>query len=101
MTKRNLFSEVTEGFQALADERTCKELPHPQTANEDQYVPFVLSDYISNPIRVARLEADLTQAELAKRLAVTQGYISKIEGYNFKVTPTLLTRVIQAIRHSA
>ena len=67
----------------------------------DELVPFVLSDYIKNSIRVARVEAGLTQAELAQRLKVTQGYVSKIESANFKVTPTLLERVTKAIRRKA
>lgn len=64
---------------------------------EDEYVPFVLSDYIKNPIRVARVDAGLTQKELAKRLKVSQGYVSKIEGRNFEVTPTLMNRVTKAV----
>ncbi|MCB1908135.1 MAG: helix-turn-helix transcriptional regulator [Rhodocyclaceae bacterium] len=69
-----------------------------QPASEDnELVPFVLSDYIENPIRVARVEAGLTQQELAARLNVTQGYVSKIEGRKFKVTPTLLQRVQRAL----
>lgn len=65
---------------------------------DDEFVPFVLSDYIKNPIRVVRVDAGLTQNELAKRLKVTQGYISKIEGRNFEVTPALMNRVTKAIR---
>ena len=67
-------------------------------SKEDELVPFVLGDYIKNPIRVARVEAGLTQRELAKRLNVTQGYVSKIEGRNFEVTPALLERVSKAAR---
>lgn len=70
-------------------------------SKEGELVPFVLSDYINNPIRVARVEAGLTQQELAKRLKVTQGYISKVEGRNFEVTPALLDRVGKAIRRKA
>ena len=40
----------------------------------DEYIPFMLSDYIKNPIRIARTEANLKQQELATRLNVTQGY---------------------------
>lgn len=72
-----------------------------QKTKEDELVPFVLSDYINNPIRVARVEAGFTQQELAKRLKVTQGYISKVEGRNFEVTPALLDRVSKAIRRKA
>jgi DNA-binding XRE family transcriptional regulator len=66
-----------------------------ESANEDdnEYIPFVLSDYINNPIRVARIQAGLTQQEFAQRLGVTQGYVSRIEGRNFKVSDKLMTKV--------
>ncbi|MCX7170499.1 MAG: helix-turn-helix transcriptional regulator, partial [Proteobacteria bacterium] len=70
---------------------TVNKAKKPKT-KDDEYVPFVLNDYIKNPIRVARVEAGLTQKELARRLKVTQGYISKIEGRNFDVTPALMDR---------
>lgn len=70
-------------------------------SKEDELVPFVLGEYIKNPIRVARVEAGLTQLELANRLNVTQGYISKIEGRNFEVTPALQERVSKAVRQKA
>ena len=76
---------------------TVNKAKKPKT-KDDEYVPFVLSDYIKNPIRVARVDAGLTQQELAKRLKVTQGYISKIEGRNFEVTADLMNRVTKAIR---
>lgn len=79
---------------------TVNQLKQPKT-KDDEYVPFVLSDYIKNSIRVARIEAGLTQAELAQRLKVTQGYVSKIESENFRVTPTLLERVTKAISSKA
>jgi ribosome-binding protein aMBF1 (putative translation factor) len=70
-------------------------------STDDEYVPFIVSDYIKNPIRIARVEAGLKQQELAKRLKVTQGYISRIEGRNFNVTPALLDRVTKAIGRKA
>lgn len=79
---------------------TVNKAKKPKT-KDDEYVPFVLSDYIKNPIRVARVEAGFTQKELAKRLKVTQGYISKIEGRNFEVTADLMNRVTKAIRRKA
>lgn len=63
----------------------------------DEYVPFVLEDYVDNPVALARMKAHLTQKQLAERMGVTQAYISKIERQD-KVTPGLLDRAIKAIR---
>lgn len=61
--------------------------------DDDEYVSFALNDYIQNPIRVARIEANLSQQDLAERLNITQGYISRIEGRNFKVTDKLMHKI--------
>lgn len=61
--------------------------------DDDEFVPFILNDYIQNPIRVARIQANLSQQELAERLNVTQGYISRIEGRNFKVSDKLMHKI--------
>ena len=63
----------------------------------DEYMPFVLSDYITNPLRVARIEAGLSQQDLAVRLGVTQGYVSRIEGRNFKVSDKLMLKIKKAL----
>jgi transcriptional regulator with XRE-family HTH domain len=55
-------------------------------------VPFVLDDYVDNPVALARMKAHITQKELALRMNVTQAYVSKIERQE-KVTPKLLARV--------
>jgi len=65
---------------------------------DDEFVPFMLNDYIKNPVRVMRIEAGLNQAKLAKRLGVTQGYISRIENRNYKASDTLLKRVRDALK---
>ena len=46
--------------------------------NEDELVPFVVAEYIKNPIRAARIEAGVTQSELAQRINVTQEYIKVV-----------------------
>lgn len=66
------------------------------TEKGDDYVPFVLDDYVDNPVALARMKAHITQKELALRLEVTQAYISKIERQD-KVTPQLLARVKAAL----
>ena len=99
-----IFDEGKPAFAVIPYEEyvalTGNKAKQPKT-KDDEYVPFVLSDYIKNPIRVARIEGGLTQKELAKRLKVTQGYISKVEGRSFEVTPALMDRVSKAIRHKA
>lgn len=60
--------------------------------DEDLYVPFLIEDYVDNPIAQARIKAGMTQKELASRLGVTQAYISKVEAQD-KVTAKLMARV--------
>lgn len=74
------------------------ELTGTAKSEDDEYVPFVISDYIKNPIRIARIEAGLSQAQFAERLGVTQGYVSRIEGRNFKATDKLMIKVNQALQ---
>lgn len=65
--------------------------------NEFDYEPFIPNDYIDNPIALARIEAGMTQEELAKRMRVTQAYISKIENQD-KVTAKMLKKVKDALK---
>lgn len=67
------------------------------TDKSADYVPFGLEDYVDSPIALARIKANVTQKELAKRLGVTQAYISKVE-HQAKVTPKLLEKVKAALR---
>lgn len=60
--------------------------------NSSEYVTFDPADYVDNPIALARIRAGLTQAELAKRMKVTQAYISKIEKQD-SVTAKMLQKV--------
>lgn len=78
------------------------ELAHPKvkTGRDDEFVPFVLEDYVDSPVALARMKAHLTQKQLAERMGVTQAYISKVERQD-KVTPMLLERAIKAIRRKA
>lgn len=65
---------------------------------DDDYVPFDPADYVDNPVALARIKAHLTQKELAKRMNVTQAYISKIERQD-KVTVKLLQKVKEALKN--
>ena len=61
------------------------------------YIPFEVENYVNNPVALARIKARVTQEELAKRLGVTQAYISKVENQD-KVTAKLVERVAMALR---
>ncbi len=66
-------------------------------ANEDlEYEVFDPSDYIDNPVALARMQASITQKELAKLMGVTQAYVSKIENQE-KVTAKMIQKVAKAI----
>ena len=66
-------------------------------ADESEYVPFVLDDYVDNPVALARIKADITQAELARRMGVSQAYVSKIEA-QARVSGKVLAKVQSALR---
>ena len=68
------------------------------TEKGEEYLPFVLEDYVDNPAALARMKAHMTQKELARRLGVTQAYISKIERQE-RVTPQLLARIEAALKN--
>jgi len=68
-------------------------VPFESTAGKGaDYAPFVLEDYVDNPVALARIRAGITQKELATRLKVTQAYISKVEN-QAKVTSRLVAKV--------
>ncbi len=62
----------------------------------NDYALFELTDYVDNPVALARINAGIIQEELAKRMNVTQAYISKIEAQS-KVTAKVLEKVKIAI----
>lgn len=80
-------------YHALRRQIT-EQLKHAQE-NED-YEVFDPSDYIDNPVALARIQAGITQEELAKLMNVTQAYVSKIENQE-KVTPKMMQKVTKAI----
>lgn len=60
--------------------------------SQPEYVPFDPADYVDNPIALARIKAGITQEELAKRMKVSQAYISKIEAQD-QVTAKIVQKV--------
>ena len=68
-------------------------------SKDDDYVPFVLADYVDNPVALARIESNITQAELARRMGVSQAYVSKIEA-QAQVSGKVLARVGAALSRS-
>lgn len=81
-----------DDYMALSGSRARR------TGKKDEFVPFVLNEYIQNPVRVLRIEAGLNQSQFAKRLGVSQGYVSRIEGRNYKVSDQLLARARAALK---
>ena len=67
-----------------------------QEEDNDEYVPFVLEDYVHNPVALSRINAGVSQKELAKLLKVSQAYISKLESSK-KVSAKVMLSVNQAI----
>ena len=80
---REQIEDELAGIEAASDKDT-------------DYVPFALEDYVDSPVALARIKAKLTQKELAKRMGVTQAYISKIE-HQDKVTPKLMAKIKAAL----
>ncbi len=80
-------------YNALQDEI---EMRMKKLKSKNDYVTFDPADYVDNPIALARIKINMTQEELAKRMNVTQAYISKIETKN-KVTAKMLQKVKSAL----
>ena len=61
-----------------------------------EYEPFVLAEYIRNPVALARINASMTQAELAQRMGVSQAYIAKVEGQE-RVSAKVIAKINAAL----
>jgi len=87
-------------YRALKDQIE-KELAACETNQNDEqaYEPFVLEDYVDNPVALARIKAGITQEQLAQCLGVSQAYVSQIERRD-TVTNKILERVHSAIQSS-
>lgn len=65
-------------------------------SRNDDYAPFALEDYVDNLVALARIKAKITQAELARRMDVSQAYVSKIEA-QAQVSNKMLAKVSAAL----
>lgn len=73
-----------------------KYLEHAET-KPDEYIPFVLKDYVSNPVALARINAGVTQKELSDLLNVSQAYVSKLESSS-RVSAKTMMKVKEALK---
>ncbi len=80
-------------YQALRNQIT-EQLK--QTNEDQEYEIFNPANYIDNPVALARIQAGITQEELARLMHVTQAYVSKIENQE-KVTAKMMQKVTKAI----
>jgi predicted XRE-type DNA-binding protein len=62
-----------------------------------EYVPFVLEDYITNPVALARMKAQVSQEELADAMDVSQSYISQLE-VKEKISAKTLSKIYNALK---
>jgi DNA-binding XRE family transcriptional regulator len=67
-----------------------------QATEDQEYKVFDPAKYIDNPVALARIQAGITQEELAKLMSVTQAYVSKIENQE-KITAKMMQKVTKAI----
>lgn len=70
-----------------------------QGQENEGYEVFDPADYVDNPVALARIQAGLTQEELAKLMGVTQAYVSKIENQE-TLTAKMMQKVTKAIAQS-
>ena len=87
-------------YRALKDQIEKELAACEANQNDEQaYEPFVLEDYVNNPVALTRIKAGITQEQLAQRLGVSQAYVSQIERRD-TVTNKILERVRSAIQSS-
>jgi len=67
-----------------------------QIEKKEDYEVFNPADYVGNSVVLARIQAGITQEELARLMSVTQAYVSKIENQE-KVTTKIMRKIIKAI----
>lgn len=62
----------------------------------EEYEPFQLEDYVDNPVALSRIQAKVTQEELAEAMGVTQAYVSRIE-HQDSVSAKVMVKVNAAL----
>ena len=62
---------------------------HEVYENNSEYVPFVLENYITNPVVLMRIKSGVTQEELAEAMNVSLAYIDDLEKKKVVATETL------------
>lgn len=86
-------------YRALKDEiESALKTLGSKEGDADRYEPFVLEDYVGNPVALARIRADLTQQQLAEAMGVSQPYVAKLEAQE-KITPKMLAKVRAAAKN--
>jgi DNA-binding XRE family transcriptional regulator len=68
-----------------------------KSTTRGEYITFDPANYVNNPIALARINAGLSQAELAARAGVTQAYVSKIERQEM-VSPKMVLKFSAAFK---
>lgn len=81
-------------YMALQEEIMKKII---ETDENGEYELFDPADYVDNPVALARIKACVSQKELAKRMNVTQAYISKLENQE-KVSAKVMLKVTNALK---
>lgn len=62
----------------------------------DDFQPFDPADYVKNPVALARMKAGIKQVELARRMGVSQAYLSKLESAK-RVSRDALAKALEAL----
>ncbi len=84
-------------YEKCSDKLKAELMAYKDQNKDSDYLPFVLEDYVENPVALARMKAHVTQEALAESMEVSQAYISKLENQK-TVTPKMLARVNQALK---
>jgi DNA-binding XRE family transcriptional regulator len=98
------YAELEQDIErVLRQSRKAVTLPAPSkkkalagSKDAANYQAFELNAYVRNPVALARIQAGLTQVQLAKRMGVSQPYIAKIEAQG-RVSEKTLTAAVAAV----